>query len=226
MCIRDRDKDMLETKTLVKICGITSIEQAVQVAELGTNAIGIISVNESPRYISPEKKKEIFKTLKDLYPNIDRVSVVKDSPIDSIIKGFLGEPNENIIQLHGDEDIDYCQKLKQKVPNIFLWKAFRIKNKEDLDKIKPYENFVDAILLDSWNEETYGGSGKRIEQKYLEDISFSKPWWIAGGVSTEWIDVILKNIKPNGIDISSSIETAPGIKDLEKTKQIIKEIKK
>ena len=217
---------MLETKTLVKICGITSIEQAVQVAELGTNAIGIISVNESPRYISPEKKKEIFKTLKDLYPNIDRVSVVKDSPIDSIIKGFLGEPNENIIQLHGDEDIDYCQKLKQKVPNIFLWKAFRIKNKEDLDKIKPYENFVDAILLDSWNEETYGGSGKRIEQKYLEDISFSKPWWIAGGVSTEWIDVILKNIKPNGIDISSSIETSPGIKDLEKTKQIIKEIKK
>ncbi len=217
---------MLETKTLVKICGITSIEQAVQVAELGTNAIGIISVNESPRYISPEKRKEIFKTLKDLYPNIDRVSVVKDSPIDSIIKGFLGEPNENIIQLHGDEDIDYCQKLKQKVPNIFLWKAFRIKNKEDLDKIKPYENIVDAILLDSWNEETYGGSGKRIEQKYLEDISFSKPWWIAGGVSTEWIDVILKNIKPNGIDISSSIETAPGIKDLEKTKQIIKEIKK
>ena len=217
---------MLETKTLVKICGITSIEQAVQVAELGTNAIGIISVNESPRYISPEKKKEIFKTLKDLYPNIDRVSVVKDSPIDSIIKGFLGEPNENIIQLHGDEDIDYCQKLKQKVPNISLWKAFRIKNKEDLDKIKPYENFVDAILLDSWNEKTYGGSGKRIEQKYLEDISFSKPWWIAGGVSTEWIDVILKNIKPNGIDISSSIETAPGIKDLEKTEQIIKEIKR
>ena len=217
---------MLETKTLVKICGITSIEQAVQVAELGTNAIGIISVNESPRYISPKKKKEIFKTLKDLYPNIDRVSVVKDSPIDSIIKDFLGEPNENIIQLHGDEDIDYCQKLKQKVPNIFLWKAFRIKNKEDLNKIKPYENFVDAILLDSWNEETYGGSGKRIEQKYLEDISFSKPWWIAGGVSTEWIDVILKNIKPNGIDISSSIETAPGIKDLKKTKQIIKELKK
>ena len=217
---------MLETKTLVKICGITSIEQAVQVAELGTNAIGIISVNESPRYISPEKKKEIFKTLKDLYPNIDRVSVVKDSPIDSIIKGFLGEPNENIIQLHGDEDIDYCQKLKQKVPNIFLWKAFRIKNKEDLDKIKPYENFVDAILLDSWNEETYGGSGKRIEQKYLEDISFSKPWWIAGGVSIDWVDVILKNIKPNGIDISSSVETSPGIKDLEKTIQIIKEIKK
>lgn len=216
---------MLETKTLVKICGITSVEQAIQVAKLGTNAIGIISVDESPRYISPEKKKEIFKSLKDLYPNIDRVSVVKDSPIDSIIKSFLGEPNETIIQLHGDEDIDYCQKLKQQIPNVGLWKAFRIKNKKDLDKIKPYENFIDAILLDSWNKETYGGSGKRIKQKYLEDLSFSKPWWIAGGVSTEWIGEILKNIKPNGIDISSSIEISPGIKDLEKTKQIIKKIK-
>ena len=53
-----------------------------------------------------------------------------------------------------------------------------------------------------------------------------RPWWIAGGVSTEWIDVILKNIKPNGIDISSSVETSPGIKDIEKTRQIINKIKK
>ncbi len=217
---------MLETNTLVKICGITTIEQAVKVAELGTNAIGIISVDESPRYVSPEKKKEIFKTLKNLYPKIDRVSVVKNSPLDSIIKSFLGETSETIIQLHGDEDIDYCQKLKQRIPNVGLWKAFRIKNKEDLEKIKPYENFIDAILLDSWNKETYGGSGIRIEQNYLEDISFSKPWWIAGGVSSDWIDVILEKIKPNGIDISSSVEISPGIKDLEKTKQIIREIRK
>ena len=217
---------MLETKTLVKICGITSIEQAVQVAELGTNAIGIISVGESPRYISSEKKKVIFKTLKDLYPNIERVSVVKNSPIDSIIKGFFGEPNETIIQLHGDEDIDYCQKLKKRIPDVGLWKAFRIKNKKDLEKIKPYENFIDAILLDSWNKETYGGSGKRIKQKYLEDLNFIKPWWIAGGVSTEWIGEILKNIKPNGIDISSSVEIAPGIKDIQKVGLIIKEVRK
>ena len=216
---------MLETKTLVKICGITSIEQALQVAELGTNAIGIISVGESPRYVSPEKKKEIFKTLKVLYPNIERVSVVKNKPIDSIIKNFLGEPNETVIQLHGDEDIDYCQKLKQKIPNVAIWKAFRIKNKQDLDKIKVYENFVDAILLDSWNKETYGGSGKRIEQTYLEGLSFSKPWWLAGGVSKEWIVEIIREIKPYGIDISSSVETSPGIKDIDKVNLVIKRIK-
>ena len=217
---------MFKTKTLVKICGITSIDQAVQIAELGTNAIGVISIDESPRYIPPEKKKEIFINLKLLYPNVERVSVIKNTPIDLIIKNFLGEPTETIIQLHGDEDIDYCKKLKQKVPKVGLWKAFRIKNKNDLDKIKIYENFVDAILLDSWNKETYGGSGRRIEQKYLENLSFSKPWWLAGGVSKEWINEISRKIKPNGIDISSSVETSPGIKDIEKTRQIIKEINK
>ena len=217
---------MPKSKTLVKICGITSIHQAVQVAELGTNAIGIISVNQSPRYISPKKKKEIFKTLKISYPNIERVTVVKNTPIDSIIKNCLGEPNETIIQLHGDEDIDYCQKLKQRIPNIGLWKAFRIKNKKDLDKIKNYENFVDAILLDSWNNETYGGSGKRIEKTYLEDLSFNKPWWLAGGVSKEWIHEILRKIRPNGIDISSSVETSPGVKDIQKVGLILKEVKK
>ena len=217
---------MPKTRTLVKICGITSIDQAVQIAELGTNAIGLISIEESPRYIPPEKKKEIFKTLKDSYPNIERVSVVKNTSIDSIVKNCLGEPNETIIQLHGDEDIDYCKKLKQKIPNVGLWKALRIKDKKDLDKIKIYENFVDAILLDSWNNETYGGSGKRIEKSYLEDLSFNKPWWLAGGVSQEWIGEILKKIKPSGIDVSSSVESSPGIKDIYKVDLIIKEVKK
>ena len=217
---------MVKTKTLVKICGVTSLDQAIQISALGVDAIGVISVEESPRYVSPEKKKEIFENLKDLYPNIERVSVIKNSSIDLIIKNFQGYQNETIIQLHGDEDINYCQRLKQKIPNIGLWKAFRIKDREDLNKIKPYENFIDAILLDSWNKETYGGSGKRIEQRYLENISFSKPWWIAGGVSTEWVEEILKKIRPNGIDISSSVEICPGIKNIEKTRQIIKAIKK
>ena len=215
---------MLRTKTLVKICGITSLEQAIQIAELGVNAIGIISVKESPRYISPEKKRQIFNKLEDLYPSIERVSVVKNIPINLIIKDLLGESSETIIQLHGDEDIDYCKKLKQKVPKLRLWKAFRIKNKKDLEKINPYENSVDAVLLDSWNEKTYGGSGKRIEQTFLEGISFNKPWWLAGGVSEKWINDILKKIKPTGLDISSSVEKAPGIKDISKVEEIMKKL--
>ena len=217
---------MPKTNTLVKICGLTSKEQALQVAKLGAHAIGIISVEESPRYVSAEIKKKIFKTLESIYPKIDRVSVVQNCPIDLIIKNFLGNPSETIIQLHGDEDIDYCKKIREKIPNIGLWKAFRIKTEKDLDKIKPFEDFVDAILLDSWNNETYGGSGKKIKSIYLRNLKFSKPWWLAGGISIEWIDEILTSIKPDGLDISSSIEISPGLKDIKRTKALIKFIKK
>ena len=213
---------MPKTNTLVKICGLTSEEQALQVAKLGAHAIGIISVEKSPRYVSAEIKKKIFKTLESFYPKIDRVSVVQNCPIDLIIKNFLGNPSETIIQLHGDEDINYCKKIRKEIPNIGIWKAFRIKTERDLDKIKPFEDYVDAILLDSWNEKTYGGSGKKIKSIYLQNLQFSKPWWLAGGISIKWIDEILNEIKPDGLDISSSIETSPGIKDLKKTKEIIK----
>ena len=216
---------MPKTNTLVKICGITSEEQALKVAKLGANAIGIISVKESPRYISAEIKKKIFRSLESSYPRIERVSVVQNCPIDLIIKNFLGHPSETIIQLHGNEDIDYCKKIRDIVPNIGLWKAFRIKSEKDLDNIKPFEDVVDAILLDSWNKETYGGSGEKIKSKFLKDLQFSKTWWLAGGISLDWIDEILTEIRPDGLDISSSIEVYPGIKNLEATKNLINKIK-
>ena len=217
---------MPKTNTLVKICGLTSEEQALKVAKLGAHAIGIISVEESPRYVSPEIKKKIFKTLENFYPKIHRVSVVQNCPIDLIIKNFLGNPSETIIQLHGDEDIDYCKKIREKIPNIGLWKAFRIKTEKDLDKIQPFENFVDAILLDSWNEKTYGGSGEKIKSSYLNNLKFSKPWWLAGGISIKWIDEILTEFNPDGLDISSSIEISPGLKDIKKTEDLLNFLKR
>ena len=84
---------------------------------------------------------------------------------------------------------------------------------------------MDAILLDSWNKETYGGSGKKINSAYLEDLNFCRPWWLAGGISIDWLDEILNIIKPEGLDISSSIETSPGVKDLKKTESLIKYLK-
>jgi len=161
-----------------------------------------------------------------LHPKIERVSVVQNCPIDLIIKNFLGNPSETIIQLHGDEDIDYCKKIREKIPNIGLWKAFRIKSEYDIDKIKPFEDFIDAILLDSWNKETYGGSGKKINSIYLKNLQFSKPWWLAGGISIELIDEILTEVKPDGLDISSSIEISPGLKDIKKTEDLFKFLKR
>jgi len=215
---------MLEAKTLVKICGITSVDQALQIAKLGVNAIGVISVKESPRYVSPEKKKDIFRNLKQNFPGVKRVSVVKNIPLELICKKSF--EFENVIQLHGDEDISYCKKLRKKFPKIEIWKAFRIKEREDIREIELFSDFIDTVLLDSWNEKTYGGSGIRIKSKYLRNLKFSKPWLLAGGISIDWVKQILLDIKPDGIDISSSIEISPGTKDLSKTKQLLNLIKK
>ena len=215
---------MSEAKTLVKICGITSVEQALEIAKLGVDAIGIISVKESPRYVSPENKKDIFRNLEKYFPSIKRVSVVKNMPIELILTNSF--ELENVIQLHGDEDLSYCKKLRRKLPQIEIWKAFRIKDKEDTREIELFSDFVDAVLLDSWNEKTYGGSGIRIKSTYLEELKFSKPWILAGGISIDWLKQILTDIQPDGIDISSSIESSPGIKDLNKTKKLLNLIKR
>ena len=214
---------MLEAKTLVKICGITSVEQALEIAKLGVDAIGIISVKESPRYVSAEKKKDIFRNLKKDFPSIKRVSVVKNIPLELILKNSF--ELENVIQLHGDEDLSYCKKLRRELPQIEIWKAFRIKRREDIQAIELFSDFIDVVLLDSWNEKTYGGSGIRIKTKYLEELKFSRPWILAGGISTDWLRQILIEIKPDGIDVSSSIESSPGIKDLNKAKKLLKIIK-
>jgi len=214
---------MLEAKTLVKICGITSVDQALQIANLGVDAVGVISVKESPRYVPPEKKKDIFSNLKENFPHVKRVSVVKNIPLELICTNSL--ECENVIQLHGDEDLSYCKKLRIKFPQIDIWKAFRIKEREDIKEIELFSDFIDAILLDSWNKNTYGGSGIRINSKYLKELKFTKPWLLAGGISIDWLRQVLVDIKPDGIDVSSSIEISPGIKDLNKTKKLLNLIK-
>ena len=214
---------MLEAKTFVKICGITSVEQALQIAKLDVDAIGVISVKESPRYVSFKKKKDIFINLKKYFPHIKRVSVVKNCPLELICANSFDF--ENVIQLHGDEDLSYCKSLRERFPQIEIWKAFRVKNREDIKEIDLFSNFIDAVLLDSWNDKTYGGSGIRINSKYLEGLKFSKPWLLAGGISKDWLKQILDDIKPNGIDVSSSIEISPGIKDLNKIKRLLNLIK-
>ena len=214
---------MLEAKTVVKICGITSVDQALNIAKLGVDAIGVISVKESPRFVSLNRKKDIFRSLKKNFPDIKRVSVVKNIPLELIrINSF---DFENVIQLHGDEDLSYCKRLRSKFPQIEIWKAFRIKERENIKEIELYSDFIDTIILDSWNEKTYGGSGIRINSKYLEKLKFSKPWLLAGGISMDWLKQILVDIKPNGIDVSSSIESSPGIKDMDKTKKLLNLIK-
>ena len=209
----------------LKICGITQPEQALKIASLGVNAIGVIAVKSSPRFVPPDQSGELFKKLSNAYPKTSRVLVVADINDSDCNKIIENDGSPSIIQLHGNESRQRCTELKRNFPNIQWWKAFRIKSREDVDKAKAYEGIVDALLLDTWSNLQLGGTGKRLNIEWLEDRTFKKPLWIAGGIDSTCVDEILRTISPSGIDSSSKLEISPGIKDIEKVKLLIETIK-
>ena len=131
----------------------------------------------------------------------------------------------SVIQLHGDESVDYCRELKNEFPTIKLWKAFRLKSINDLKIISQYEKDVDAILLDAWDDKSLGGTGKRVPKEFLFNKTFKAPWILAGGISAEIIPEIFSKLRPDGIDASSRLEVSPGIKDLKKVESLVRKIR-
>ena len=218
-------KSTSKKSILIKICGITKISQAKAISQLKVDAIGVIGVESSPRFVPKEKCQKIFEEVEKNSSNIERVLVIANKEIKKIDFSSNESSSPTVIQLHGNESVDYCHKLKIKFPEIFIWKAFRLKSILDLREIRRYENFVDAILLDAWDNKSLGGTGKRIPIELLVNRTFNTPWILAGGISYETIPEIFSKIKPDGIDASSLLETSPGIKDIAKVKSLIRVIK-
>ena len=211
--------------TAIKICGITKTLQAKSIAQLKINAIGVIGVENSPRFVPEEKCIEIFKEIEKISSNIEKVFVIANEKLDTIkyINNRSNPPS--VIQLHGDESVDYCRELKNKFSTIKLWKAFRLKSINDLNIISQYEENVDAILLDAWDEKSLGGTGNRVPIDLLVNKTFKAPWILAGGISAEIIPEIFSKLRPDGVDASSRLEISPGIKDLHKVESLVREIR-
>ena len=209
----------------IKICGITQLSQAKAIAAMGANAIGLIGVEASPRFIKHTQREIIFSELKKISQDIERVLVVanlNDSDFDLALKEN-GCPT--IVQLHGNESRERCDYLRTKYKHISWWKALRIKEKEDLSLIHHYKNNVDALLIDAWSPNRLGGTGSRVPLNLLNQVRIDLPWWVAGGISEEWIPQLLKEINPYGIDASSRLEVSPGIKDLKKVRSMIEKVR-
>ena len=209
----------------IKICGLTQVEQAIEIAKIGADAIGVIGVESSKRFVKEKQRRLIFSALEKFSPNTSRVWVIADlnyKQIDSALKG-IGTPT--VIQLHGHESELICKDLKNKQRKILFWKALRIKEERDLSLIKKYANIVDAILLDAWSPAELGGTGNRIDTRLIQNININYPLWLAGGISADCIKEIIRTIHPFGFDASSKLEIKPGIKDIQLVKELIEEIK-
>ncbi|MBW4464496.1 MAG: phosphoribosylanthranilate isomerase [Pegethrix bostrychoides GSE-TBD4-15B] len=205
----------------LKICGITQPEQALAIAQLGASALGFICVRQSPRYVTPAQIAQSAAALSQL-PQAQqplRVGVFVDASL-SEIQQVVAQAQLNGVQLHGSELPQFCQQLRAALPEIQVIKAFRVRDAESLIQIRAYETGVDALLLDAFHPAQhpgeYGGTGQQIDWRLLQQFSPRCAWFLAGGITPESLPLALRCTTPDGIDVSSGVETAPGIKNLEK----------
>ena len=218
-------KSTSKKSTSIKICGITNTSQAKSIAQLRINAIGVIGVKNSPRFVPEDKCIKIFNEVEKISSTIEKVFVIANEELGAIklINNRSNPPS--VIQLHGNESVDYCSELKNQFPKLKLWKAFRLKSINDLKNISKYEKNIDAILLDAWDAKSLGGTGTRIPIDLIINKDFKTPWILAGGISAEIIPEIFSKLRPDGIDASSLLEISPGIKDLEKVESLVRAIR-
>lgn len=188
----------------IKICGITNLSDALLCEKLGADALGFVFYAGSKRQIMPD---EASKIVKQLNPLTIKVGVfVDESPV--LINEIVRTVGLNLVQLHGGETPEDISLIN--VPAI---KAFRVGNDFDFNVLKFYSNSY--ILLDSFDKEEAGGTGKSFDWSVIpEEI---KPKIIlAGGINSENLEQIMMKIKPKAIDVSSSLEEFPGKKSKEK----------
>ena len=208
----------------LKVCGLRQPAQAAAVARLGADAIGVIAVPASPRWLEPEAREPLFAAVAQANPLCLGVLVVAD-PDDALLPQLRPERGHRVLQLHGSESVQRCRQLRQALgPELLLWKALRIRSPHDLERAQAYAGFVDALLLDAWVPDQLGGTGHRIPIDWLEGFRPALPWWLAGGLSPERLALSLRSLAaspPDGVDVSSGVEQAPGDKDLARVAALV-----
>jgi len=200
----------------VKICGITHIEQAKTIAALNVDALGFILYKKSPRSVTEEKIRSIISALP---PFVKTVGVFVNEPLENLHDIML-RTGLDLAQLSGDESPAYCQQLTEKRIN---WiRSFRIKDLADLEETALFQ--ANFILLDAWSDSAFGGTGKTFDWAIIDKLPQRFEIILAGGININNVEKAIKTVRPYGIDISSSVEEAPGIKSIEMVKALLKRI--
>ncbi|MEB3105181.1 MAG: phosphoribosylanthranilate isomerase [Cyanobacteriota bacterium] len=209
---------------LLKICGLRALDQAQAVARLGVDAIGVIGVEASPRWVPVAERPALFATIAAVAPRCRRVLVVAN-PSDGELADLSSAQGHTVLQLHGAETPERCRELREQWPGLELWKALRIRRPEDLDQAYGFTGVVDALLLDAWVPDQLGGTGHRIPLEWLGNFHPALPWWLAGGIRADRIPVVQQALRPTGLDASSGVERAPADKDLAAVEALVQAVR-
>ena len=205
-------------KMQTKVCGITSIEQAQALDVMGVDYIGFIFYAPSKRYVLNSLSLEALASF--VPTNAKKVGVFVNEPIENVFK-IVAAAKLDMVQLHGDEDLNYCEQIKKAIPVI---KVFRVGAL--VPKMEGFENAANYFLFDT-DSALYGGTGNHFNWEIIKNHSIALPFFLSGGIGPNDIKglEVMKATKAGkqllAVDLNSQFETAPGIKDLEKVKTFI-----
>ena len=205
---------MVIQMTKVKICGFTNAENARDAAIAGVDAIGLVFYNKSPRNVDIQRAREIVSALP---PFVNRVGLfVNANP--SFIDEVLCEVPLDTLQFHGDEVVGDCTQYQ--MPFI---KSLRVTPKTNVVQLADNFSEASALLLDSHNPNSYGGTGEVFDWM-LARVNIDLPIILAGGLNSENVSDAISQVKPYAVDASSGVESAPGVKDIDKIAAFIRSV--
>lgn len=199
----------------VKVCGITTLEDAEKALEFGADVLGFNFYRSSPRFVGPEVARAILEKLPGETSSAALFVNATKARVRQVLRyGELagGRQAYHWLQFHGDESAAYCRGW-----NLKVIKAFRVKEKRSLQGILEFP--ADWYLLDSWSP-GYGGSGASFPWEWLEGLEPEK-LILSGGLTVENVVEAIRRIQPYGVDVCSGVEARPGIKDHAKLKDFI-----
>jgi len=197
----------------VKICGITNYRDAKAAVDMGADLLGFNFYPKSPRYITP---KDAAKIINRLPAFVDVVGLFVNSSLKQILE-TIDLCQLDWVQLHGDEKPSFCDKLL--THHVRTMKAIRVKNKRDIARANKY--FTDAVLLDAFHPEKYGGTGLKFDWNIIGHMS--KRVFLAGGINPDNAAAAVE-LGVYGIDICSGVEAQPDKKDPAKMKKLFENI--
>lgn len=199
-------------KTQVKICGLKTAEAAERAVALGASHVGFIFFPKSPRNIEPDDAGRIADRIRG-QAKIVAVTVNADNDeLDEIVSAL----NPDILQLHGSEDAERLLTVKA-IYGLPVMKAFSVREASDLEKIDAYIGIADRFLFDAKppkGSELPGGNGVSFDWKLLDALDGSVDYMLSGGLNADNIGEAMAQTSARAIDISSGVESAPGVKDL------------
>jgi phosphoribosylanthranilate isomerase len=198
----------------VKICGITNYDDAMAAADMGADLLGFNFYPKSPRFVTREQAAGIINKLPAF---VDIAGVFVNEPFDRI-RQTMDECQLDWVQLHGDETPEFCQSFLSL--NVRTMKALRVKGQNDIRQAEDY--YTDAILLDAFHPEKYGGTGLAFDWNIVGHIN--KRVFLAGGINPDNAPAAIE-LGVYGIDLCSGVEAEPGRKDHKKMKELFENIR-